>query len=671
MRWVILFCCLQVMSALERIALVAAPGADEQGLVDARLVAQGLRHAGYTIDRCDDSEALPDACARFTTRSLRGGVLGVVWYGGPVTVAGDGVRLGGHDGVDAIALVAGLAAAPNCALVVVFEAPAVTWPFIPSPPGCALILSPRPGAERSCMLAEALVARLLSPDAQAASAIQRLRREDPSLMVDTRLPRQISLAPSASAPPSARTTSAERDLARLYLAAMRGWFATVRAGKQVDGHSPSSRIRAWRNFLSAFPADAPDSEEDEAMRGEATQALIALGAANPLAGALSPPVLNLRDGGAPQSDMRWVVEWALSVDADSESSRPARVRAWKAVLRLFPNDDPLTGTDNIWRRIACQALGELGATGAVQSPEPLLATSPSSAAGVGLGVELALADAGAGLRITACSGLGYTLGLAPGRVLAAADGRPLTHITDLEVAMARGRRLGSLTLELTDGTRCALRLSMDQESPQVAAVTCSGTLAAGGASARPELPLDAGVAIITAQLDPSLRLRIRGAEPLNYTPLEAQRTSFVDFAEPIPTGVEIDRRGMSGGVWLLTARPLHLLSLSERLHGARGWSSRITVPTLVGEPLWIEAGSLTAIELTGTDAAGNQLLADPLPALPGLPYRLVIRCAGNPTQLPLQTLRSGGITTAIAHGTDNVDGELHWRVGLDRPWAWR
>jgi hypothetical protein len=673
MRWCLLLCCCCLcLAGAERIALVAAPGGDEQAVGDARLVADGLRHAGYTVETCQEASDLPAACARFTARALHGGVLGVVWYGAPVAIDGGTVRLGGAGGVDAAGFVAGLAAVPHSSLLVALEAQEGGWPLLLAPPGCALVLSPRQGVERSGGLAGELVARLLMPDAQAGPALLRLRRDDPSLIVDSKLSRQVSLAPSAVAAPGPAATS-DRELTRLYLATMRAGLATVRATHLTDGAPARLRIRAWLAFLGEFRVDAAGSDEDEAMRGEAVRTLLALGAANPLAGAPPPPVLGLRDHRDPLPDMRWVVEWALRVAADPEATRPARVRAWAAVVRLFPDDDPRTDNDDIWRRIAREALRELDAAGAALPPLPPVPAQPPpppTDAAATLGLELAPPGDGPGLRIIGCSGLGRSLGLAPGVLLTAADGQQLARPADLAAALSRGRAMGTLTLDLAGGARCTIRLPVDEDAvPELAEIAWSGRMAEGGPAVRPDLALAGGVAVITSQLAPTLRLRLAGGEPADRTPIGPLRTSFVDLAEPV--ALELDRRGLAGGAWLLTVRPLHLLALSDRLRSAGDWTSRIALPTLAGEPLWIEAGCLTPIELSGSDAAGNLLAADALPPLPGLPYRLVIRCAGDPLHLPLQTLRSGGIATATARSADHLDGDVRWRVGLTRRWEWK
>lgn len=666
-----LLLCTGMALAADRIGLIAIASDQPQAVADASLASGGLRHAGYDVEVCRDPAGLPAALRRFTARAMRGEVLGVLWYIGPADTSQPGVRLATADGPDPVAVIAGLAAVPHSQILVILDATIGTWPLIQAPAGCAVVLSPRRGMEPSGGLGEA-VARLLVPDAQAGPALLQLRRTDPSLHVDTRLARTSSLAPSQEAAATIDRSRAGRDLSRLYLAAMRSGLARAEAVDRLEGAPAAVSIRAWRAFLGEFRHNDASSQDDEDMRAAATRRLVALGAGNPLAGLPAPPVLGQTDPRDPLPDMRWVVEWAMRVDADPDATRAARIRAWAAVLRLYPDDDPRTDNDDIWRTIAHEALRELDASGAALPPLPPAPPIPPPAPddpGARLGIGLAARTDGPGVRITSTEALGRSLGLEAGAVVVEASGRPLARPEDLAGALADGLADGTIELRCADQTRCLIRLHGEPDAaPELETISWRGVIAQGGQAVRPAIPFAGGVAVISYELGDPLRLLFDGADPADLTPLTAGRTAFLDLAEPVRT--EIGRRSLAGGAWTLEARRMHLRGLYDRLGASNDWSAQITLPALAGEAVWIEAGSTSELRLSGRDAAGNQLHADPLPALPGMPWRAVIRCVGDPASLPAQTLRAGGTVTAVAADPERIDAAVRWRVGLARPWTW-
>ena len=293
-------------------------------------------------------------------------------------------------------------------------------------------------------------------------------------------------------------------------------------------------------------------------------------------------------------DMRWVFERALRLDARGDVHRFDRVRAWAMIPLLYPDDEPRTENDDVWRVIARAALHRLDASAAGYPPPqaPLLPpVVPADPLRELLGISLGSAPAGGLLvrEVTRASS-----GLRPGdRILRIAGAEVLSQQDAARlVAMAGGR----IDLALDGGRELSVLIGADRPAPLLAALIVRNEVAAWQDTWRWMLPPIDGAWLVAGHYDPILAITVDG---------RAQRPppGATGWTTITPSGpCVVARRGLGSGAFSLRAVPL-----------------RGTWRTLALEASWVRHRLVLGVR------AGQALVIES----DGAPHRLEVRGPGG------------------------------------------
>lgn len=293
----------------------------------------------------------------------------------------------------------------------------------------------------------------------------------------------------------------------------------------------------------------------------------------------------------PLPDMRWVFERALRLDARSDVHRFDRVRAWAMVPLLYPDDEPQTENDDIWRVIARAALHRLDASAAGYPPPqtPLLPPIvPADPLRDLLGISLADSPAG-GLSVREVTQAGS--GLRPGdRILSLAGAEALSpQDAARRVATSQGR----LDLVLDGGRQLSVLIGPDRPAPLLVALSLRSEIAAWQDAWRWTLPPIDGAWLVEGRHDPDLEITIDGRRP--RPPPGAAGWTTITPAGPCV----VTRRGLGSGAFNLRAVPLRGAWRDLALE-AGGVQHRLMLGVHAGQALVIESdGTPHRLEVRG------------------------------------------------------------------------
>lgn len=290
-------------------------------------------------------------------------------------------------------------------------------------------------------------------------------------------------------------------------------------------------------------------------------------------------------------DMRWVFERALRLDARSDVHRFDRVRAWAMIPLLYPDDEPLTENDDVWRVIARAALHRLDASAAGYPPPqaPLLPPAiPNDPLRDRLGIRLGSSPAG-GLLVREVMEPGS--GLRPGdRVLSIAGVEVLSPQDAARLVATAG---GQVDLALDDGRELSVLIGADRPAPLLAALTVRSEVAAWQDAWRWTLPPIDGAWLVEGRHDAVLAITVDG-QAQRPPPGAAGWTTITRSGPCVVT-----RRGTGSGAFSLRAVPLR--GTSRTLDLEAGWvRHRLVLGVRAGQALVIESdGAPHRLEVRG------------------------------------------------------------------------
>lgn len=246
--------------------------------------------------------------------------------------------------------------------------------------------------------------------------------------------------------------------------------------------------------------------------------------------------------------MRWVFERALRLDARGEVRRFELVRAWAMIPLLYPDDEPRTENDDVWRLIARAALHRLDASAAGYPPPqaPLLPPAiPADPLRDLLGICLAASPAG-GLLVREVRESGS--GLRPGdRILGIAGAEVLSPQDAARHVASAG---GQIDLALDGGRELSVLIGADRAAPLLAALTVRSEVAAWQDAWHWTLPPNDGAWLIEGRHDPVLTATVDGQS--QQPPPGAAGWTTVITSGPC----RVARRGIDSGSFTLRAVPL-------------------------------------------------------------------------------------------------------------------
>lgn len=329
-------------------------------------------------------------------------------------------------------------------------------------------------------------------------------------------------------------------------------------------------------------------------------------------------------------DMRWVFDRAQRVAGDPGADRVARVRSWALVRLLYPQDEPGTENDDVWRSAALDALVRLDARAAgFPPPGPAQARPavPGDPLREVLGVRLADRPGGAPALAEV---LRPGCGLAAGDRILACDGHAVASVADCAGLVQRAAATGRLALQLDRGRR--LDLLLGPAGPQVMLARWHGTLEAWELGSAWELPPIDGAWAVEVRGDAGADVRLDGAVPA-AAPAATVRTAVSATGR---ARLEV-RRSSSAGAFACTATPLR--GAWRQLQAAAARPARLATGVRAGQPLVVETTAADAhvLQAQGPGSAGWSIL--PLPA--GARQRLALH--GPAGALAAQAIEGNGV----------------------------
>lgn len=289
--------------------------------------------------------------------------------------------------------------------------------------------------------------------------------------------------------------------------------------------------------------------------------------------------------------MRWLFERALRLDARSDVHRFDRVRAWALVPLLYPDDEPRTENDDVWRTVARAALHRLDASAAGYPPPqapllpPAIASDPLRDR---LGIRLGSSPAG-GLLVREV--LAPESGLRPGdRILSIAGAEVLSP---QDAARIVATASGQVDLALDGGRELSVLIGADRATPLLAALTVRSEVAAWQDAWRWTLPPIDGAWLVEGRHDAVLAITIDG-QAQRPPPGAAGWTAITRSGPCVVT-----RHGTGGGAFSLRAVPLRGISRTLTLEAS--WvRHRLVLGVRAGQALVIESeGSPHRLEVRG------------------------------------------------------------------------
>lgn len=348
-------------------------------------------------------------------------------------------------------------------------------------------------------------------------------------------------------------------------------------------------------------------------------------------------------------DMRWVFDRALRVD-EGGAGRLQRVRAWSMLCLLYPQDEPGTESDDVWRMVAFAALDRLDARAAGFPPphpaEPL-PPQPQDPLRDLLGVRAVLARAG-GVQLA--EALFPACGLAVGDRVLACDGVPSDDPASLARLLAQAAGRGRTTLCL-DQDR-SLEIAFTPDGPRLERIELRGTLAVWESGRRWRLPAVDGVWAVAGSSDPGVTVRLAGEE-LRPPP---GAPGLSGIAGPAAVWLEVRRLGAAGG-FACALQPLR--GAWRRLGPCTpGHERRICIGVAAGQALLVESRSRQRHLLAGQGPG-----SEPWDASPGGPdhaHRLARH--GPPGALAAQAIESNGMAVITVASAGETEAEVDLRI---------
>ena len=278
-------------------------------------------------------------------------------------------------------------------------------------------------------------------------------------------------------------------------------------------------------------------------------------------------------------DMRWLFERAQILDARSDVHRLDRVRAWAVIPLLYPEDDPRTENDDVWRLISRNALARLDASAAGHpgprdpQPTPVVQTDPLRDR---LGVVLA-ADPAGGVLISEVVVAGS--GLQTGDRLIAMDGIAIQ--TPREVAQ-RILTSGRIDFTLNHGREIGVLAGPEYAAPRLLGLRTRGDVAVWQDIQRWSLQPTEDFWLVEGRHDSSLVLEVDGQE---QTPPPGCASWSVVTG---PGSCSARRRGPASGRFDLCATPLSG-SWRELVFDVLRPHSRLMLGVRAGQALVVES----------------------------------------------------------------------------------
>lgn len=348
-------------------------------------------------------------------------------------------------------------------------------------------------------------------------------------------------------------------------------------------------------------------------------------------------------------DMRWVFDRALRVD-EGGAGRLQRVRAWSMLCLLYPQDEPGTESDDVWRMVAYAALSRLDARAAGFPPprpaEPL-PFAPEDPLRDVLGVRAVLARDG-GVQLA--EALHPACGLAVGDRVLACDGVAPDGPESLARLLAQAVGRGRTTLRL-DQDR-SLEIAFTPAGPRLERIELRGALAVWESGRRWRLPAVDGVWAVAGSSDPGVAVRLAGDE-LRPPP---GAPGLSGIAGPAAVWLEVRRLGAAGG-FACVLQPLR--GAWRRLGPCTpGHERRICIGVAAGQALLVESRSLQPHILAGHGPKAEPW--EPLPAGADRAHRIVRH--GPPGALAAQAIESNGMAVITVASAGEVEAEVDLRI---------
>ncbi len=343
-------------------------------------------------------------------------------------------------------------------------------------------------------------------------------------------------------------------------------------------------------------------------------------------------------------DMRWVFDRALRLDT-AAAERPQRVRAWARLRLLYPQDEPGTESDDVWRMVALDALVRLDARAAGFPPPGRPTLRPVVQAADPLRDLLGVRCDGTRLSEV----LRPASGLSPGDRILACDGIAVDSAATWARLLAEAAPRGRIALDLDQGRR--LEIAFTADGPQLCRLAVDGALEPWEGVRRIVLPAVDGAWSASGTADPGLAMVLAGGALL--APPGASLRSAI--AGPERTVLELRRQGDGGGAFACTLAPLR--GTWRRIHVDPGRQR------LVG--LGVRAGQALVVE---TDSAGPHSLQVQMPGAAAAPAVTATRqrviFQGAPGALAAQAVERNGLATITVASASGDAADLDLRILL-------
>lgn len=348
-------------------------------------------------------------------------------------------------------------------------------------------------------------------------------------------------------------------------------------------------------------------------------------------------------------DMRWIFDRALRMD-EGGGGRLQRVRAWSMLCLLYPQDEPGTESDDVWRMVAFAALDRLDAR-AAGFPPPRPGDPPPPAGGDPLRDLLGVrAATGADGSVQLVESLRPASGLAVGDHILACDGVVPDDPEALAQAVLRATWRGRTVLRL-DQDR-SLEIAFTADGPRLERLDLRGYLAVWESGRRWRLPTVDGAWAIAGSSDPGVALRLAGEE-LRPPP---GAPGLSGIAGPAGVWLEVRRLGGAGGF----ACALQPLRGEWRRLGpcTPGRDRRICIGVSAGQALLVESRSGQPHILAGQGPKAEPW--EPVPAGADREHRLVRH--GPPGVLAAQAIESNGMAVITVASAGESAAEVDLRI---------
>jgi hypothetical protein len=343
-------------------------------------------------------------------------------------------------------------------------------------------------------------------------------------------------------------------------------------------------------------------------------------------------------------DMRWVFDRAVRLDTDAVD-RQQRIRAWAMLRLLYPQDEPGTESDDVWRMVALDALVRLDARAAgfpppgrpalrqpVRDPDPLRDL---------LGVR------SAGTRLTEV--LLPACGLSAGDRILRCDGTPVDSAATWARLLTQAALRGRTTLVLDQDRSLEIALSAD--GPRLCRLELGGRLEPWESIRRIALPAVDGAWSASGTVDPGQSMILAGRAL--QAPPASDRLSAI--AGPERTVLELRRQGGGGGGFACVLAPLR--GVWRRVHLEPGQARQIQLGVRAGQALVIETESrwphTLQVQMPGVASAAPET---------GARHRLAFH--GAPGALASQAVERNGLATITVASASGDQTDLDLRILL-------